>query len=94
MYAVDADPLTAAMAAANAEAAGLAEGHAWSAPTPRPSPVERFDAVFGDPARRRAGRGRVFDPKSYSPPWDFVARAARAGAAHGAEARTRASTTR
>jgi hypothetical protein len=35
--------------------------------------VEDYDAVFADPARRRAGRGRVFDPKSYSPPWDFVA---------------------
>jgi hypothetical protein len=30
------------------------------------------DAVFCDPARRRAGR-RVFDPAAYSPPWDFVA---------------------
>jgi hypothetical protein len=35
--------------------------------------VERYDAVFADPARRRAGRGRVFDPASFSPPWDFVA---------------------
>jgi hypothetical protein len=25
--------------------------------------VEKFDAVFADPARRRAGGGRVFDPK-------------------------------
>jgi THUMP domain-like len=35
--------------------------------------VEDFDAVFADPARRRAGGGRVFDPRSYSPPWDFIA---------------------
>jgi hypothetical protein len=36
-------------------------------------PVEKFDAVFADPARRRAGRGRVMDPRSWSPPWDFIA---------------------
>jgi hypothetical protein len=29
--------------------------------------------VFADPARRRAGGGRVFDPRAYQPPWDFVA---------------------
>ncbi|HEX2419892.1 MAG TPA: SAM-dependent methyltransferase, partial [Micromonosporaceae bacterium] len=31
-----------------------------------------FDAVFCDPARRSGGR-RVFDPASYSPPWQFLA---------------------
>jgi hypothetical protein len=36
--------------------------------------VTRVDAVFCDPARRRAGSGRrVFDPTAFSPPWDFVA---------------------
>jgi hypothetical protein len=34
--------------------------------------VSRFDAVFADPARR-GGRGRVLDPRSWSPPWDFIA---------------------
>jgi hypothetical protein len=29
------------------------------------------DGVFCDPARRTSSR-RVFDPSSYSPPWDFV----------------------
>ncbi|SNY51832.1 class I SAM-dependent methyltransferase [Paractinoplanes atraurantiacus] len=71
VYAVEADPETAAMAAANAEALGLDVrvecADAMSVP------VERYDAVFADPARRKAGRGRVFDPKSYSPPWDFIA---------------------
>jgi SAM-dependent methyltransferase len=70
VYAVDADPLTAAIAAANAEALGLdvtvdrADATAVD--------VQRFDAVFADPARR-GGRGRVMDPRSWSPPWDFVA---------------------
>jgi hypothetical protein len=30
------------------------------------------DGVFCDPARRQGG-SRVFDPRAYSPPWDFVA---------------------
>ena len=73
VYAVDADPLTAEIARANAAALGLGElveVHCADATT---VPVERFDAVFADPARRRSGRGRVFDPAAFSPPWDFVA---------------------
>ncbi len=73
VYAVEADPLTAALATANASAAGLADlikVECTDATTVR---VEQFDAVFADPARRKAGGARVFDPKSYSPPWDFVA---------------------
>ncbi|WP_169805201.1 class I SAM-dependent methyltransferase [Nocardiopsis trehalosi] len=65
---VDTDPLTAAVAAANTEALGVADrtrvhvGDAAGAGTgPR-------DAVFCDPARR-GRRGRVFDPHAYSPPW-------------------------
>ncbi|MFC4065557.1 class I SAM-dependent methyltransferase [Actinoplanes subglobosus] len=73
VYAVDADPVTAAMAAANAEAAGLADRITVTCADATSVPVERYDAVFADPARRQAGRGRVFDPKSYSPPWDFIA---------------------
>ena len=72
VYAVDADPLTAALAAANAEAAGLADRVRVECADATSVPVEKFDAVFADPARRRAGRGRVMDPKSWSPPWDFV----------------------
>ena len=73
VYAVDADPLTAALAAANAEAAGLAHLVTVECADATGVPVENFDAVFADPARRRAGRGRVMDPRSWSPPWDFVA---------------------
>ena len=73
VYAVDADPLTAEMAAANADAAGLADLVTVECADATTVAVEKFDAVFADPARRRAGGGRVFDPKSYSPPWDFVA---------------------
>ncbi|AEV81753.1 RNA methyltransferase [Actinoplanes sp. SE50] len=73
VYAVDADPATAALAAANAHAAGLADRITVTCADATTVTVERFDAVFADPARRQSGRGRVFDPKSYSPPWDFVA---------------------
>ncbi|MBG0563292.1 class I SAM-dependent methyltransferase [Actinoplanes aureus] len=72
VYAVDADPPTAAMAAANAEVAGLADLITVECADATSVEVERYDAVFADPARRQAGRGRVFDPKAYSPPWDFV----------------------
>src|SRR5699024_10108975 len=30
-----------------------------------------FDAAFADPARR-SGRGRVFDPEAWTPPWPWV----------------------
>ncbi len=73
VYAVDADPLTAAVATANAEATGLAHLVTVECADATTVPVEKYDAVFADPARRRSGGGRVFDPKAYSPPWDFVA---------------------
>jgi SAM-dependent methyltransferase len=73
VYAVEADPATAALAAANARAAGLADRITVTCADATTVEVEGFDAVFADPARRQAGRGRVFDPKAYSPPWDFVA---------------------
>ncbi|HEX9999999.1 MAG TPA: methyltransferase domain-containing protein [Actinoplanes sp.] len=76
VYAVEADPQTAEMAAANVAAAGLTERVRVECADATSVRVEDYDAVFADPARRRAGRGRVFDPKSYSPPWDFVARLA------------------
>jgi SAM-dependent methyltransferase len=73
VYAVDADPLTAAMAAANAAAAGLGDRITVECADATGVPVERYDAVFADPARRRTGGGRVFDPRAYAPPWGFVA---------------------
>jgi SAM-dependent methyltransferase len=73
VYAVDADPVTAEMATANVAAAGLNDLVRVECADATTVRVEDYDAVFADPARRRAGGGRVFDPKAYSPPWDFVA---------------------
>ncbi|TDO38733.1 methyltransferase family protein [Paractinoplanes brasiliensis] len=73
VYAVDADPVTAETAAANVAALGLDQMIKVECADATTVAVEGYDAVFADPARRRAGRGRVFDPRSYSPPWDFVA---------------------
>ncbi|MBB5824347.1 THUMP-like domain-containing protein [Micromonospora carbonacea] len=73
VYGVEADPVTAAMAAANAEAAGLAGEFTVECGDATAFDVSSVDAAFCDPARRRAGTGRrIFDPNAYSPPWDFV----------------------
>jgi SAM-dependent methyltransferase len=73
VYAVEADPVTAAMAAANAEAAGVAERFTVACADATRYDVSGVDAAFCDPARRRASTGRrVFDPAAYSPSWDFV----------------------
>lgn len=79
--AVDLDPVTVAVARANAEALGVADRvtvRVGDAAEVRP---EGYDVLFADPARR-SGRGRTFDPLAYSPPWpvvlDLVARAERA----------------
>ncbi|GAA0795662.1 THUMP-like domain-containing protein [Spirilliplanes yamanashiensis] len=73
VHAVDADPGTAALAAANAEALGLAGLVTVSCADATTVDVGGHDAVFCDPARRVAGGRRVFDPAAFSPPWDFVA---------------------
>ncbi|WP_239117680.1 class I SAM-dependent methyltransferase [Paractinoplanes ferrugineus] len=73
VYAVEADPDTAAVASANVTALGLDHLIKVDCADATTVSVADFDAVFADPARRKAGRGRVFDPKSFSPPWDFVA---------------------
>jgi SAM-dependent methyltransferase len=70
--AVEADPLTAAMAAANAEALGLTDRLRVVTGQAEAQSPAAFDAVFADPARRGAV-GRVFAPAAYSPPWSFVA---------------------
>ncbi|WBB79233.1 methyltransferase domain-containing protein [Micromonospora sp. WMMD882] len=73
VYGVEADPLTAALAAANAEAAGLADRFTVECADATTVDVSGMDAVFCDPARRKAGTGRrIFDPDAYSPPWGFV----------------------
>jgi SAM-dependent methyltransferase len=69
VLAVEADPTTAAIAAANLVGTdAVVEYH--DATTVDLSDV---DAAFCDPARRDAARGRrVFDPEAFSPPWSFV----------------------
>lgn len=72
VYAVDADPDTADVARANAEALGLAGAITVECRDATGVDLAGFDAVFCDPARRSGGR-RVFDPRSYQPSWEFLA---------------------
>jgi hypothetical protein len=68
---VDGDPLTAAVAAANAEALGVADRVTVRCADVTTVDLRGVSAAFCDPARRAGGR-RVFDPSAYSPPWDFL----------------------
>jgi hypothetical protein len=70
--AVEADPVTAAVAAANVAAAGLARTVTVHCGDATRADLSDVDAAFCDPARRERGR-RVFDPESFSPPWSFAA---------------------
>jgi len=72
VLAVDADPATAAVAAANVRALGLGDRALVEARDATATPLVAVEAVFCDPARRTSGGRRVFDPRAYSPPWDFV----------------------
>jgi SAM-dependent methyltransferase len=74
VLAVDADPLTAAVAAANVAALGLADAVEVRHGDATAVDLSTVDGVFCDPARRDTARGqRVFDPHASSPPWSFVA---------------------
>jgi SAM-dependent methyltransferase len=78
VHGIESDPATAALAAANAAALGLAGLIEIRCADATAADLGGVDAVFCDPARRRAGAGpgagrRVFDPALYSPPWQFVA---------------------
>lgn len=73
VYAVEADPATAAVAAANVVALGLTELVTVECADATEVALSGMDAVFCDPARRSATGRRIFDPAAYSPPWDFVA---------------------
>ncbi|MFD3378660.1 MULTISPECIES: methyltransferase domain-containing protein [unclassified Streptomyces] len=75
VLAVDRDPLTAAVARANAEALGLGELIEVREADVTEVATDAYDAVFVDPARR-GGRGRVFDPEAYSPPLSWAVRTA------------------
>ncbi|MFG2077246.1 RNA cap guanine-N2 methyltransferase [Nonomuraea maritima] len=69
--AVDTDPLTVAVARANAEALGLADLVTVTVADAAGVRPEDYDVLFADPARR-SGKGRTFDPMAYSPPWPVV----------------------
>ncbi|MGW0840281.1 class I SAM-dependent methyltransferase [Streptomyces sp. NPDC002787] len=71
VLAVDRDPLTAAVARANADALGLADLIEVREADVTDVDVAPYDAVFVDPARR-GGRGRIFDPEAYSPPLSWA----------------------
>ncbi|MGA5501802.1 THUMP-like domain-containing protein [Streptomyces umbrinus] len=75
VLAVDRDPLTAAVARANADALGLGELIEVRETDVTEVSTAAYDAVFVDPARR-GGRGRVFDPEAYSPPLSWAVRTA------------------
>ncbi|MEU5420472.1 methyltransferase domain-containing protein [Streptomyces sp. NPDC001407] len=75
VLAVDRDPLTCAVAVANAEALGLADLIEVRCADVTEIDTAAYDAVFVDPARR-GGRGRIFDPEAYSPPLSWAVRAA------------------
>ncbi|WP_329135565.1 SAM-dependent methyltransferase [Streptomyces sp. NBC_01476] len=76
VLAVDRDPLTCAVARANAEALGLADRIEVRCADVTEVDTTGYDAVFADPARR-TGRGRTFDPEAYSPPLSWALAAAR-----------------
>ncbi|MER7758834.1 methyltransferase domain-containing protein [Streptomyces sp. NPDC097619] len=82
VLAVDRDPLTAAVARANAEELGLADLIEVREADVTEVDTGGYDAVFVDPARR-GGRGRIFDPEAYSPPLSWAVGAA-GGARFGA----------
>jgi SAM-dependent methyltransferase len=71
VLAVDRDPLTVAVARANAETLGLDRLIEVREADVTEVDTAGYDAVFVDPARR-GGRGRVFDPEAYSPPLSWA----------------------
>ncbi|MET7680100.1 methyltransferase domain-containing protein [Streptomyces sp. NPDC005423] len=75
VLAVDRDPLTVAVARANADALGLDGLIEVREADVTEVDTGPYDAVFVDPARR-GGRGRVFDPEAYSPPLSWAVGAA------------------
>ncbi|WP_030681725.1 THUMP-like domain-containing protein [Streptomyces sp. NRRL B-1347] len=76
VLAVDRDPLTCAVARANATALGLDDLIEVREADVTEVDTAGYDAVFVDPARR-GGRGRIFDPEAYSPPLSWAVAAAR-----------------
>lgn len=81
---VDRDPLTCAVAEANVAELGLAERVTVRCADVAEVDLAGVSAVFVDPARR-GSRGRTFDPRAYSPPFDTILELARAVPATGAK---------
>ncbi|MEV2274308.1 SAM-dependent methyltransferase [Nocardiopsis sp. NPDC049922] len=77
---VDADPLTVAVARANIDALDLADRARVREGDVTEVAPGAYPLLFCDPARR-SGRGRVFDPAAYSPPWDVATGLARGSSA-------------
>jgi hypothetical protein len=74
VLAVEADPVTAAVAAANVAAMGAAGTATVVRGDATLIDLSDVDAVFCDPARRDTARGRrIHDPDAYTPPLSFVA---------------------
>lgn len=70
--AIDNDPLRLAMAAANAAVCGLSERITFVQRDLEHEAPPQSEAIFFDPARRRAGR-RVFRTADYTPPLELAA---------------------
>lgn len=71
VLAVERDPATAAVAAANVTTLGLADAVTVVCADAVDADLSACDAVYVDPARRRDGR-RLLDPAAWSPPYSFV----------------------
>ncbi|RJK92652.1 class I SAM-dependent methyltransferase [Vallicoccus soli] len=81
---VDRDPVACALAAANAEALGLAARARVLAADVTAVDVRAHGGAFCDPARRAGGR-RVMAPEGWSPPWSWVEGVLAASPAAGAK---------
>ncbi len=71
VLAVELDPTTAAVAAANVSALGLADLVTVQCGDAAAADLSSCDAVYLDPARRKDGR-RLLDPAAWSPSYAFV----------------------
>ncbi|HEV2636198.1 MAG TPA: class I SAM-dependent methyltransferase [Actinocrinis sp.] len=71
VLAVDRDPLTCAVLAANARAFGVEGAIEVRCEGVETVDLRGCDGVFLDPARR-TDRGRTFDPEAYSPSWSYA----------------------
>jgi SAM-dependent methyltransferase len=77
VHGVDRDELTVEVARANVAALGLGERAGVEQADVTDVDLAGWPAAFCDPARRAGGR-RVFDPRSYSPPFRFLEQVAAA----------------